>query len=131
MNEEEIRELFREMRDEPIPPDSLVRVRQAVAERRRRGASGLGWKIATGVLATACLVLVVMLFRPEAAPIRLPVTAPVVAAEPEVPIETPVAVARKAPKNAPKPAKKAASAPAALIRIENPDDPDVVILLVN
>lgn len=131
MNEDEICELFREMRDEPVPPDSLVRVRQAVAERRQRGASGLGWKIATGVLAMACLVLAVLLFRPAAEPVRLPARAPVVAAEPEAPIETPVAVARKAPKKAPKPVKKAAPAPAALIRIENPDDPDVVILLVN
>jgi hypothetical protein len=135
MNEDQIRELFREMRDEQIPPDSLVRVRQAVAERQRRGWSGQwsngGWKIATGVLAMVCLVLVVLLLRPMAAPVRLPVASPVVAAEPEVPIETPVVVVRKAPKKAQKPLKRATPAPAALIRIENPDDPDVVILLVN
>ena len=56
MNEDDIRELFREMREEPIPPDSLVRVRQAVAERRRRGQSNFGWKVATGLLAMACLL---------------------------------------------------------------------------
>ncbi len=39
MNEDEIRELFREMRDEPVPPDSLVRVRLAV---RRAPATRMG-----------------------------------------------------------------------------------------
>jgi hypothetical protein len=128
MNEDEIRELFREMRDEPIPPDSLVRVRQAVAERRRRGWSNLGWKIATGVLAMACLVLVALLFRP-AAPAPTP-SAPVIATQQEVPIETPVVAVKKTPRKAVRPPKKAAPPPA-LIRIENSDDPDVVILLVN
>lgn len=129
MNEDEIRELLREMRDEPIPPDSLVRVRQAVAERRRRGWANAGWKIATGVLAMACLVLVALLFRPRV-PAPMP-AAPVIAAQPEVPIETPVAAIKKSPRKVTKPPKKTAPAPATLIRIENSDDPDVVILLVN
>jgi hypothetical protein len=129
MNEDEIRELFREMRDEPVPPDSLVRVRQAVTERRRRGWSSAGWKVATGVLATACLVLVALLFRPRV-PAPMP-PAPIIAIQPQVAVETPVTAVKKSPRKVAKPPKKAAPAPAALIRIENSDDPDVVILLVN
>ena len=37
MNDDQMRDLFREMRDEPLPADSLARVRMAVAERRRGG----------------------------------------------------------------------------------------------
>ncbi len=79
----------------------------------------------------ACLVLAVLLFRPAAAPVRLPVTAPVIATQPEVPMEVPVVAAKKTPKSRARPPKGAVPTPATLIRIENPDDPDVVILLVN
>ena len=41
MNEEEMRELFREMREEPIPADSLARVTSGVDQRiQKAGAPG-------------------------------------------------------------------------------------------
>ena len=57
MNEQEMRELFREMRDEPVPADSLARVRAGVDQRIQkkpgvvedRGGAGNGWLYRRGV----------------------------------------------------------------------------------
>jgi len=127
MTEDEIRELLREMRDEPVPPDSLARVRLGVAER---GQARSGRKIAALLLAAACLVLGVFLFRP-AVPARKP--GPVaIARQAEVPMLRPVqAPAVHSVKQTRRRAAQSPKPPGVLIRIENSDDPDVVILLVN
>jgi hypothetical protein len=49
MTEDEIRETLREMRDVPVPPDSLARVRLKLEHRIRRRSA---WRTA------ACLVTV-------------------------------------------------------------------------
>ena len=54
MNENEIRNLFREMRDEPVPVESLVRVRARVEDRILRRAP---WKFAATIGAFAALAI--------------------------------------------------------------------------
>ena len=123
MNEQEIRELFREMREEPVPADSLARVRARVDQRRRRVGP---WKILAALAAAACIVVGILILRPGK-PIQR-VSAPEIAQViPAAPVEIsvpPVPKARRVPR------PRRAEAVPVLIRIETPD-PDVVILLVN
>ncbi len=148
MTEDEIRSLFRKMRDEPIPPDARVRVQAGVAERIRSGSWVSGfhgwWKIAGGLMAAASIAAVLLLIRPSTA-VHEP--APGVAARlPDAPLEKPAPPERAAPapvnalRRVKHPARRAAQAPVrrqetpaagdgVLIRIETPD-PNVVILLV-
>ena len=133
MTEDQIRELFREMRDEPVPPDSKARVRMAVAERRQSWAKKLRrrWKVLAAVAAPACLLVILMVATREntIAPPPAPVVqSPVVASvETEAPAPQPhiVRERRRIAKEPPEIASKGAN----LIRIETPD-PDVVILLI-
>jgi hypothetical protein len=135
MTEDEIRELLSEMGDEPVPTDSLHRVRLAVAERtERRGR--VGWWSAAALVAAGCVVLLIVWLR-EPPPISRPV-APVGAAEqadPRDADQAAVAVQDAAPQPAPvrrraQPIKRPRAAAAdVVIRIETPD-PDVVILLI-
>jgi len=132
MNEQEMREVFREMRDEPVPADSLARVRVAVDQRIHRRPWLSAWKIAAALVMAACIVGAFLLLRPgKPVPIQqvsLPEIAQVlprgeIPALPEIPVRT-----------APRP-KRARSRPVVegvpvSIRIETAD-PDVVILLVN
>lgn len=132
MTEDEIRELFCEMREEPVPAESLTRVRLAVAARRQRRFS---WKIAGALAAAAAVVLAALMFRPVAQ-IRLPEPPPaMIALEQDVavpaPLVRPVAEVKKIPKRRAKALRRAMSPPGTIIRIENSDDPDVVILLVD
>ncbi len=124
MTEHEMRNLFREMREEPVPADSLTRVRQRVEQRRRRTAP---WKILAVLAAAACIVAGFLILRPgkPVPPVSLPEIAQVL---PAAPAEIPVPPAPKA-KHARRPTPRAQAVPV-LIRIETPD-PDVVILLVN
>ena len=134
MTEDEIRELFRVMRDEPAPAESLARVRFAVAERTERTAARrrfwFRWGIAA--LVPACLLLVLMLgLRKETPPVPAAQVAPV---ERRIPIEEAVPPPEPLhPRRALEVSRPARSEPAArnnlVIRIETPD-PDVVILLV-
>lgn len=130
MNEDEIRELLREMGYEPVPADAVARVRAGVTERLRRRARG--WWFGAVATAAACIVLLAVWLREPAAVPRP--AAPVVAMEqpvlrePEIvvpePVRKPVPVRRVV-------RKPAAPAPAnVVIRIETPD-PNVVILLVS
>lgn len=131
MNEDEIRELFAEMRDEPIPVESVVRVRVVVDERIRRRAP---WKFAAMIAAFAGLVIAafVIQMRPAmrkttnpAVAMRHPAApAPPVEAPDDLPLTIRPAIERKSLKPRPAPPAQVAS-----IRIETPD-PDVVILLV-
>ena len=134
MTEDEIRDLLHEMRDEPIPADSLARVRLGVAERTQARRIPGFWKIAAMLLATGCLALVSLWLRP-AAPIPAPAP-PVVVLRHDPPPTAPappVQRVRQVVRRAPKPSRRIERAPiaggAVLIRIETPD-PDVVILLL-
>lgn len=131
MNEEEIRELFAEMRDEPVPVESLVRVRVLVDERIRRRAS---WRMASLVAFAALVVAAfVIQMRPMARksaspPVAVqmrPETQPPAEASPhDLPLTVGPAIERKVLKP-----RRASPRQVASIRIETPD-PDVVILLV-
>ena len=123
MNDEEMRDVFRAMREEPVPADSLARVRAVVDQRRRSTAP---WKILGLLAAAACLAAVFLMLRPGK---PAPKTAPVETAQtlPAVAPEISAAPAPKA-KRARRP-RRVESVPVS-IRIETPD-PDVVILLVN
>jgi hypothetical protein len=135
MTEDQIRELFREMRDEPVPPDSKVRVRMAVAERTQSWPERLRrrWKWIAAVLAPACLLLLMLMTgekRVAVPPSPAAPAPPVAVAEPPAPVEAPppprIVHARHRIVNPP---REVASNGASLIRIETPD-PDVVILLI-
>jgi hypothetical protein len=130
MTGDEIRDLLPEMKDEPVPVESLVQVRLRVADRMRRRAPS---RILTWAAAFAALFLAGVVFEGTKTVSRIPVAQlPVVshAENPsvELPHLTPAPVLRHAirrKRRLPEPAP----APA-LIRIETPD-PDVVILLVS
>jgi anti-sigma factor RsiW len=137
MTEDEIRQLFREMGDEPLPAESLRRVRLAVAERTQPRTRAW-WRSAAALAGAACAVLVILWLREPAAVRKT--APPVVASEEAVrPIELapPSAGVRRKPqpsvgavaKKQRRVEKPPATAADFVIRIETPD-PDVVILLI-
>jgi len=125
-----MRELFREMRDEPVPADSLARVRTAVDLRIQKRPWLFGWKLAAALAMAGCVVAgfvwlkqakpVQQVSPPEIAQVLSPVEIP---ALPEIPVRP-----APRPKRA-RPRPVVEGVPVS-IRIETPD-PDVVILLVN
>jgi hypothetical protein len=124
MNEQEMRDLFREMRDEPVPADSLARVRAGVD---RRIARRNWWKLTIPLAVAGCIVAAFLMLRPAKTPVRTieivqPEIAEVIPA-PEPPVRS---VSRPRPVRRP---QRVEGGPM-LIRIETPD-PEVVILLVN
>jgi hypothetical protein len=144
MTEDEIRELFGEMRDEPVPADSLRRVRLAVAGRThsRSGA----WRRNRAVLAAACgalgtaacVVLLALWWREPAAVPRPapPVVARTPIEQPTKPVPPPLRARgerRPSPGAVARRQQRVRTTPTAtgdlVIRIETPD-PDVVILLI-
>jgi hypothetical protein len=145
MTEDEIRNLLREMRDEPIPPDSRARVGMAVAERiQSRSSVSMfhgRWKVAAVLSALASIVAVLMFLGPSK---NVHERTPSVAvrqaegrfetAPPEKIATAQVNVRAKHPAHrTAQPAFHGQQTRAArggvLIRIETPD-PDVVIVLV-
>jgi hypothetical protein len=129
MNDDEIRELFREMREDAVPADSLARVRMAVAAGTQRSR---GWHWWIPLLIAACCGVALLFFRPAAAPV--PVLPPMPPA--------PVVAHREVPPTPDLPAPKMrrvvhrvrqspvpSPVPGTVVRIET-NDPDVVILLV-
>jgi hypothetical protein len=123
MNEQEMRDLFREMREEPVPADSLARVRLGVDQRLRKRS---WWKLAVPLIAAGCIVAAFLLLRPARTPIQVqPPSLPEIA-QVQPPTDVPVSAAPR-PKRV---RAKHAEVEPVLIRIETPD-PDVVILLVN
>jgi hypothetical protein len=149
MTEDQIRDLLREMRDEPIPPNTRVRVRVAVAERIQSGSwvnmfHGR-WRIVAVLLATVSITAALLLLRPSS-PLQEP-TARRAAHQPDAQVEraappkklapTPPAEAQKAKHPArrmvqpipPDVQESPGGRIDVLIRIETPD-PDVVIVLV-
>jgi hypothetical protein len=139
MNDDQIRDLLRAMRDDPIPGNSLARVRQAVAARtpaRDAGrAFGLIWKLAVPIALAGCIAA--LLLRPARHTAPAPVQPVAVVEEPApvlpqpapVPQEHAHAVVRAARHLQTKPASAPQEAGASLIRIET-SDPGVVILLL-
>jgi hypothetical protein len=123
MTDHEMRDVFREMRDEPVPADSLARVRAGVDQRMPRIAA---WKILALMAAAVCLVAGFLILRAAKPVLKTPTVEmaqaiPVAAAEISIP---PVGKAKRARRP-----KRVDGVPVS-IRIETPD-PDVVILLVN
>jgi len=142
MNDNELRGLFSEMREDLVPAESLARVRMAVAGRvqARRRVLGMGWKIAAALAVGGCLAAVML--RPRAvapvpvapapsAIIAVEQSAPVIAPPPKPAVHMPVrAVAKPARHAQEAPASHVDAGGAHEIRIENPYDPDVVIVLI-
>lgn len=144
MTEDQIRELFKEMRDEPAPADSRARVRmetaRRVAEKQRRW---FAWPWAAGLAAVASFVVIAVVARkPESRPSEPPVVAvtkpaelkPVAPAKAKTPVVEERLVARtKRPIEVPQRpvvSEQADSRTAqVVIRIDTPD-PNVVILLI-
>lgn len=127
MTEDEIRIVLQEMRDDPIPADSLARVRLTV-NRRTAAKSRLPWFSA--IAAAAALALLLVMFRAE--PVSVPAAplprAPLVSeARPEKP-DPPVRRVAAIKKPKPRPSVKPQADPL-VVRIET-EDPDVVILLI-
>jgi hypothetical protein len=125
MTEQEMREVFREMRDEPVPADSLARVRGGMEQRIGKRT---WWKFAVPLALAGCAVTGFLLLRPAKAPVVIePPNAPVIAQV--LPPPEPVVRNTARPKRAGPRPQRVAGVPVS-IRIETPD-PDVVILLVN
>lgn len=126
MTEDDIRNLLREMRNEPIPPDSLARVRLAVDRRKQR--RWLPWTAAAFAAVVAALVLVAVLPRPVYPPVpRMPAIGKDLTLH-QAPVK-PVQARHIVPKKAPKKPKSASTGDGVVVRIETAD-PDVVILLI-
>jgi len=122
VNDDEIRELFREMREEAVPADSLARVRMAVAARTERSRGRLWW---IPLLIAACCGIA-LLFRPAGVPLPAPPMPPApVVAHHDPPPDSPVPRMVRRVHRVPAPQ----TGPGTVVRIET-NDPDVVILLV-
>jgi hypothetical protein len=139
MNDDRIRELLHAMRDDPIPGDSLARVRQAVAARTsgRDGGRAFGtiWRLAVPVALAGCIAAILLrpvrhtaptLVRPVAA-VEEP--APVLSRPAPEPRKLAHATVRPVQHFQRRPPAAPQEAGASLIRIETPD-PGVVILLL-
>ena len=142
MNEDQMRELFREMREEPVPADSQARVRMEAARRiaeHRKVWSWWRWGAVAAAVACAVLVVVMVKHRPE---VR---RAPPVASIKPVPVAPPPVIVAAKPPTRTRRARpemmarterqgvraKATDSVASnvVMRIETPD-PNVVILLI-
>jgi len=131
MNDKEMQDLFREMREEPVPADSLARVRAGVDQRIHRRPWLSAWKIAAALVMAGCIVAGFLWLRPSKPVQHL--SPPEIAQVVPPPVESP-ALPEIPVRHAPRP-KRARPQPVVegvpvSIRIETPD-PDVVILLVN
>jgi hypothetical protein len=129
MNEDEMRDVFRELRGEPVPADSLARVRVAVDQRIHPRPWWSAWKLAVPAIA-GCVVAGFLWLKPVR-PIQ-PVSQPEIAQvfSPAVTPALPEVPARPAPRPKRARPRPVAEGVPVSIRIETPD-PDVVILLVN
>jgi hypothetical protein len=123
MTDNEMRDLFREMREEPVPADSLARVRAGIEKRTKRAAS---WKMGALLAVAASLVAGFLFLKPVKTPVPIEQSSAPEIAQVQLPPE-PVVRNTARPKRVRPPQR--VGAPVS-IRIETPD-PDVVILLVN
>ena len=128
MTEREIQDLFREMRDEPVPADSLARVRLGVEKRTGKRS---GWKWVVPLALAASVVAGFLLLRPVKTPVPVEQPSTPVIAQVLPPPELPIQTTRTAPRpKRVRPRPQRVEVVPVSIRIETPD-PDVVILLVN
>jgi len=138
MTDEDVRSLLHSLRDEPVPADSLARVRLAVAERSEAATDlkrfVMPWKFVGLFASVALAIFIVVLLRPakHAARPTVKVRSEVVVAAKEVPPPAVVKVER--PNTVAKPRRQVApetklNAQDIVVRIETAD-PDVVILLI-
>jgi hypothetical protein len=145
MTENDIRKVLSEMRNEPVPSESLRRVQLAVAERIQPRPRIWWWWAPAAFAAAACAIVLMFWMRTsirpatprEAAPVRAAANPPqtLVRAQPPLvrsrppqpqPQPAPVRTVSRPRRSAEKPAAPASNI---VIRIETPD-PDVVILLI-
>ena len=128
MTEDDIRSVLRDMREDPVPPDSLARVRMAVNERLA-AKSRMPWFAA--VIAAATLAVFFLMLRPRTASVPTVATrsAPVVAREAKRGTGHPIGT--KSPRCEENQTAADCEAPddPLVVRIET-EDPDVVILLL-
>ena len=124
MTEREIQDLLREMRDEPVPADSLARVRSGVEQRIGKRN---WWRFAVPLALAGCSVAGFLLLRPVKAPAIVEQPGAPVIAQVLPAVEIPARPAPRPKRARPRPVVKGVPVS---IRIETPD-PDVVILLVN
>jgi anti-sigma factor RsiW len=126
MTDDEVRLLLRELRDEPVPADSLARVRLAVLERSQR-RTWFAWTMA-GALAAIVLLAVWILPSRQSSTLDLAMApAPAPPAISQAAVKAPMRVAAK--RRTENRRKTASKGEVVLVRIETAD-PDVVILLV-
>jgi hypothetical protein len=127
MTEDDIRRMLREMRDDPVPADSLARVRLAVNERTA-AKSRLPWFAA--VAAAAALAMLLVMFRPE--PVSVPAAPTALKPIPEIATvnsQPPLKKAAIAKRSKPVRPSVSPKADPLVVRIET-EDPNVVILLL-
>jgi len=124
MTERDMREVFREMREEPVPADSLARVRSGVEQRIGKRN---WWRFAVPLALAGCAVAGFLLLRPVKAPAIVEQPGAPVIAQVLPAVEIPARPAPRPKRARPRPVVKGVPVS---IRIETPD-PDVVILLVN
>lgn len=124
MTDGEIRGLLRELRDEPVPADSMARVRARV-ERRTAARGWWGWIWVPAVAVVVLVTMVLLWQRPVAVRPMVAQAPPLTAAAVEV---KPLVEGPKAAKVA-RPRQRLPAVSSAAIRIETAD-PDVVLILV-
>jgi len=129
MNDEELSELFGEMREEPVPVDSLVRTRMRVDQGIRRKTD---WTFAAWAAVCAALLLAVLFVPSRETRTSVPVPKTVAHRKaPQPQIETPAPVSVEPAIRRQHRVRKTSPPPQTVaIRIETPD-PDVVIVLVS
>ena len=133
MNEQEIRNLLREMRDEPVPVDSLVRVRLRLDDRIRRRAR---WRAGAWAMACASVLFAAIFAWQGVADREMPrggaAALPIIGQHEAQPEEVPLTIAPPAVRPAirRRPRRVEREPQSVVIRMET-EDPDVVILLVS
>ncbi|MBM3724639.1 MAG: hypothetical protein FJW40_04330 [Acidobacteria bacterium] len=140
MQENQLRDALRGLRDHPPPPDSLARVRLSVA--RRTAPAPIPWRVAAVLAALALIALLVTVRLPEAQTLTLTAQAPPLIVSPLIISKAPPLVAPVAGKAARSIPMRPTLAPraAGTVRIETPhaagtvrietEDPEVVIYLI-
>jgi hypothetical protein len=128
MTEQEIQDLFREMREETVPAVALARVRAGIAARIQRRAR---WKIGAWLAAAATVLTALILVLPQSRVHNSSDASRVVRKLDHPPAELPALTPRLTVRPAIRITRPRTEDPAAapMIRIET-SDPQVVILLV-
>ena len=127
MTDDRIRELLREMRDEPVPADALARVRARV-EERTAPRPRRWWLVPVFAVVLAVLAMVFWPRHPDEPVVQVAREAPTMA-PPRLPASQPVAAVVAKPVRVTKRLQQPLAASASTIRIETAD-PNVVLIFV-